>query len=279
MMRAVTKRWIALALSSVIGVLGCGGRDEERPENPPPAVPGMVVTPAPAVPVGMPSGAPPVFDPPLAVPGHPSPIPPPPVPAMPTGMMPTQPVSTGPIPGQPSMQQAAMMQPGQAMPAGPIPGQPSMQQAAMMQPGQAMPVQPGTSPLTLAQGFLPDPAVARGMATGSMPASSLSSDPSCVGFVPSQPSHVVTLSTAIPHLRVLVSSSADTVLAIRRPDGTFLCNDDTEQGVVLNPTIQGAFAPGTYTIWVGVWNPETPPAPYVIGFTEMEHVTHEMLGT
>lgn len=236
----------------MLALLGCG-EDREHPDDPPLAVPGMEVTPPP--PPGHPSAgqlamaAPPTFDPPLAVPGQPTPIPPPPPPPMPAGMQPGQ-----APPGMP---------PGQAPPG--------------MQPEQAPAMEPATAQMmTLAPGFVPDPAIARGMALGQMPASSL--DPSCTGLVPSQPSHVITLSGAFQDLRVLVSSTADTVLVIRQPDGSFRCNDDTELGVNPNPTVQGAFAPGAYTIWVGTYSEAPQPVPYVIGFTELAHVTHASLG-
>lgn len=249
MMRAAMTRWMATVVLA-LALLGCGD-DRDWPEDPPYAVPGMDVTQPVA---GQPSpgqlamaGAPATFDPPLAVPGQPSPIPPPPAPPMPPGMQPGQ-----VPPGMPPGQVPAEMQPN----------------TLQMQPAQ---------PLTLAPGFVPDPAVARGVATGQIPATAL--HPDCAGFVPSQPAHVVTLSSAFPTLRVLVSSAADTVLVIRQPDGSFRCNDDTEPGVVQNPTLEGAFAPGAYTIWVGMYARETPPTPYVIGFTESAAVTHAALGT
>lgn len=261
MMRGgMTRRIPILALALVL--LGCGD-ESDLPENPPYAVPGMVVTdPVPGQPspqqLAM-AGTAPTFDPPLAVPGQPSPIPPPPPPPMPPGM-----------------------QPGQ-MPPGVPPGQvpPGMQPDSMqLQPGQGQ-----MPPLTLATGFVPDPAIARGAATGTMPVSALnpvmspaSPDPTCTGHVPSQPAHVVTLTTSFDRLRILVSSAQDVVLVVRQPDGTFRCDDDTDPGVITNPTMEGAFAPGTYTIWVGTWAQTTTPAPYVIGFTELPHVTHATLG-
>ena len=253
-MRAgMTRRISILALA--LALVGCGD-ENDLPENPPYAVPGMAVTqPAPGQP--MPGalamgGAPPTFDPALAVPGQPSPIPPPPPPPMPPGMQPGQ-VPPG-------------MQPGQMQ----------------MQPGQMQPA----APLTLATGFVPDPAIARGMASAMMPVSALSPimsplspDATCTGHVPSQPAHVMTLTSSFTNLRILVSSAEDVVLVVRQPDGTFRCDDDTDPGVIKNPTMEGAFSPGTYTIWVGMWDPATPPAPYVIGFTELPHVTHATLGS
>ena len=267
----MTRRTPIFALALVL--FGCG-EGSDLPENPPYAVPGMEVTqPTPGQP--MPGqlamgGAPPTFDPALRVPGQPSPIPPPPPPPMPPGMQPGQ-MPPGMQPGQ----VPPGMQPGQ-MPPGMQPGQ------MQLQPGQ---MQPG-QPLTLAAGFVPDPAIARGMASAMMPVSALSPvmsplspDPTCTGYVPSQPAHVVNLTSSFPNLRILVSSASDVVLVVRQPDGTFRCDDDTDPGVITNPTMEGAFAPGTYTIWVGTWAQETPPSPYVIGFTEMAHVTHATLGS
>jgi hypothetical protein len=171
------------------------------------------------------------------------------------------------------------MQPGQ-VPPGMQPGQ------MQLQPGQMQPGAMQAAPLTLATGFVPDPAIARGMASAAMPVSALSPvmspaspDTECTGFVPQQPAHVVTLTSSFTNLRILVSSAADVVLVVRQPDGTFRCDDDTDPGVNKNPTMEGAFAPGSYTIWVGMWAQDTPPAPYVIGFTELPHVTHATLGS
>jgi len=272
MMRAgMTRRISILALA--LALIGCGD-ENDLPENPPYAVPGLAVTqPAPGQP--MPGvlamgGAPPTFDPALAVPGQPSPIPPPPPPPMPPGMQPGQ-----MPPGMQPDQVPPGMQPGQ-VPPGMQPGQ------MQMQPGQMQPA----APLTLATGFVPDPAIARGMASAMMPVSALSPimsplspDATCTGHVPSQPAHVMTLTSSFTNLRILVSSAEDIVLVVRQPDGTFRCDDDTDPGVIKNPTMEGAFSPGTYTIWVGMWDPATPPAPYVIGFTELPHVTHATLGS
>lgn len=238
-------------------VLAACQDDEDLPEDPPLAVPGQqVVQPPPgqlAAAQPMPTSPPPTFDPGLAVPGQPSPLPLA-QPQMPPGMMPGQ------------------MPPGQMPPGQMPPGQ--MPPGQGMQPGQM----PPSAPISLSTGFMPDPQVARGMTVGQVPASSLSPDPSCVGFVPAQPSHVLSLATAFTNLRVLVSAPIDTVLVIRQPDGSFRCNDDTVLGQVQNPTIEGAFAPGAYTIWVGTFS-QNNSGGYVIGFTELSHVTHATLGT
>lgn len=234
----------AIIAALMAGLLGCA-EEPERVEDPPLAVPGTEVTDPPPIAIGaMGTMEPPSFDPPLAVPGQPSPIPPPPPPALPAGQLP---------PG---------MQPGQA-PAGVEPGQPP--------PADA----PG--PIALAPGFVPDPAIVRGMGGGQVPARSL--DPSCDGHVPSEPSHVLNLSDAFETFRVLVASEADTVLVIRRPDGSFLCNDDAVAGETPNPAIEGSFGPGAYTIWVGSYAPVEQPVPYAIGFTEQAEVTHANLGS
>lgn len=268
-------RWVPLA-ALALALVACDD-DEELPENPPYAVPGhQVVQPPPGQPPApaMPVAAPATFDPPLAVPGQPSPLPlaqpqvPPGLPPgpMPPGM-PPGPIPPGPMPpGVPPGQMPPGTDPGQMPPGQMPPGQ------VALQPGQA------PAPITLQAGFVPDPHVARGIAAGQVPASSLSPDPSCAGFVPAQPSHVLTLTTPFSNLRVLVSSSVDTVLVVRQPDGSFRCNDDAAPGQTLNPAIEGPFAPGAYTIWVGTYAQGTT-GNYVIGFTELSHVTHATLGT
>lgn len=80
----------------------------------------------------------------------------------------------------------------------------------------------------------------------------------------------MTLQTDFPNLRVMVSSQGDTTLVIRGPDGTYRCDDDS--GGSLNPLVAGAFASGTYQVYVGTFtNTESPP--FTIGFSELDSVT------
>lgn len=77
----------------------------------------------------------------------------------------------------------------------------------------------------------------------------------CIGQFPTSPQHVVNVAAAVPLLRVLANSAPgnDTTLAVRRPDGSYVCNDDSgDPANSLNPLveIQNA-APGEYQVFVG----------------------------
>jgi len=76
----------------------------------------------------------------------------------------------------------------------------------------------------------------------------------CVGFVnAAQPDLTLTLEGPVIGLRAEAYSAADTTLVLLAPDGTALCNDDTD---TLNPAIEIAkAAAGQYALWVGVIEP------------------------
>ncbi len=117
----------------------------------------------------------------------------------------------------------------------------------------------GGAAITLTTGFSPDPTTVTGSAGGGTAASSLNSE--CNGNVGSSPNHVMTLGAAFPQLRIMAHSAADTTLVVRRPDGTFLCNDDSDG---LDPMVEGAFAAGEYQIYVGSYNADERPS-YTLG--------------
>lgn len=126
--------------------------------------------------------------------------------------------------------------------------------------------------VTLAPGFVPDPSVHNGTSGGAVSASSV--NPSCAGYVSARPDHLFNATGAFANLRVLVNSTSDTTLVVRRPDGTFMCNDDADG---TNPAVAGAFPPGQYRIWVGSYQ-QGQNAAYRLGFTELPSVTAAQLG-
>ena len=131
--------------------------------------------------------------------------------------------------------------PGQPVPVPVQPGQPG-------QPGQpAMPGVPGT-PITLSPGFTPDPHVVRGSSGGAVQASNLS--PGCMGWIAQNPNHLLNATAPFANLRIIVGAgSHDTTLVVQKPDGTYVCDDDTEG---MNPIVQGPITtPGVHRIWVG----------------------------
>ncbi|MDQ3037388.1 MAG: hypothetical protein M3Y87_33645 [Myxococcota bacterium] len=109
-----------------------------------------------------------------------------------------------------------------------------------------------------------------GTAGGPQAGDALGSD--CIGQFPASPQHTVTVGAAIPMLRVLVNAGADadTTLAVRRPDGTMVCNDDSgDPGNGLNPVVElPNAAPGEYQVYVGGYSSGDTWASYRLGFSE-----------
>ena len=90
-----------------------------------------------------------------------------------------------------------------------------------------------------------------GRTEGALDATGVNGQGACHGFVTAAPSYVLNLGAAQAFLRAFVTSASDTTLIIQFPDGRFFCNDDSYN--TLHPSIEGAFAAGTYYIWVGIY--------------------------
>ncbi len=156
--------------------------------------------------------------------------------------------------------------------------QQAQQQAAQAQEqaqaaAQANPAAGGSNfgTITLATGFTPDPHVASGTSgAGATGRDASTLDGSCRGQIDSTPDHLFVATTAMGNLRIMANSASDTTLVVRKPDGTYACNDD---GDGLNPivAIQGAPA-GTYQVFVGSYT-EGENAPYKLGISELDSVT------
>lgn len=132
----------------------------------------------------------------------------------------------------------------------------------------ATPVATAATAITLAgPGFTST--TASGTAGGPVPGATLSAD--CIGQFPAGPQHTLTVGAAIPLLRVLVNGgTSDTTLAVRRPDGTVVCNDDSgDPANSLNPIAEiSNAAPGEYQIYVGGYSMGDTWARYSLGFNE-----------
>lgn len=102
--------------------------------------------------------------------------------------------------------------------------------------------------ITLAPGF-GTAAQITGTTHGSAAASRFAS--SCRGHVTEQPTAVLHVTEAIGNVSVLASSSEDTTLVVRHPDGSVSCDDDS--GGSRNPLVAGALVPGDHEIWVGTY--------------------------
>ncbi len=127
--------------------------------------------------------------------------------------------------------------------------------------------------ITLGPGFDPDPHLARGTSGGSVAASSLSNE--CRGYVSSQPDHILVTTGDFAELRILVNAvGGDTTLVIRRPDGSYLCDDDSEG---INPVVAAPFPAGEYAVFVGSYTARVN-ARYNLGISQQATVTTGQLG-
>ena len=87
----------------------------------------------------------------------------------------------------------------------------------------------------------------------------------CRGWANARPSHIIYVQSPARYLRAHVQSTTDTTLVIRRPDGTFLCDDDTNG---TNPQIEiNPWPAGEYRIWVGTYARSNQTRPYRLYFT------------
>jgi len=106
--------------------------------------------------------------------------------------------------------------------------------------------------LTLTPGADLRPKTLRGISGGPIPASDVAGRPEtatgpCLGFVDTQPDHILTLTAPFEFLSLQVQSAEDTTLVVRGPGGSW-CNDNY---LSLNPGIAGQWLPGRYEIWIG----------------------------
>lgn len=117
--------------------------------------------------------------------------------------------------------------------------------------------------ITLAPGFTPDPHTATGTSGGTTDASTLNAG--CAGNISGTPDHLFVASAAFANLRIMAKSDIDITLVVQKPDGSYLCDDDSEE---MNPIVSGAFPPGTYKIWVGSYD-ATANGSYTLGVSEL----------
>jgi hypothetical protein len=119
-------------------------------------------------------------------------------------------------------------------------------------PGVGAPAVGGGATVNLAPGFMPDPTILSGTAVGTVSASTMS--PSCAGYVPAAPNHI--LNVTAPFLTpVTLSGTAavDTVMVIRLADGRVICNDDGP--VFPNPQLVEMLPMGQHQVFYGTYSP------------------------
>lgn len=108
---------------------------------------------------------------------------------------------------------------------------------------------PAFGTITLTGGFAGDPRTVRVTAGGTLDASTLGEG--CVGSMADAPDVRLNFTPGTLPLIISVASDADTTLAINKPDGTWVCDDDGgENGA--NPSIRfSPAASGQYDIYIG----------------------------
>lgn len=126
--------------------------------------------------------------------------------------------------------------------------------------------------VSLNSGFMPDPHTASGTSGGATDATTLGTA-GCVGWIAGTPDHLFNATTAFANLRVMAHSTADITLVIQKPDGTYICNDDSEG---TNPMVEANFPAGVYKVWIGSYEQGTN-SPYTLGFTEINSNTPSSL--
>jgi len=118
----------------------------------------------------------------------------------------------------------------------------------------------------LVSGFTPDPFSIELAAGGEIDASTL--DSSCNGFIANAPDFELTYEGDLFPLIISVGSQSDTTLVVNLPDGSWLCDDDSGQG--LNPMLEISEAvSGVYDIWVGSYEEEGGFPPAILHISEL----------
>jgi len=129
--------------------------------------------------------------------------------------------------------------------------------------------QPNFGSAILAHGFLPDPFIITLSSGGNLDVSTLGLGGDCKGFATSQPDFRVQWNgDGTTNLRIFFVGGGDATLIVNRPDGQWMCNDDSFDGT--NPTVDITGAPaGQYNIWVGSFAAATNVPGYLM-FTEVD---------
>lgn len=114
-------------------------------------------------------------------------------------------------------------------------------------------------------GFSPDPRVVAGEAVGEVRAKSVHRK--CRGWISETPDYLLAADTAFFQLYVLARSRSDSLLVVRKPDGSVYCNDNRRG--TKDPMIRTGLPIGTSQVWVGVQD-EGARASYRLGFSEVK---------
>lgn len=110
---------------------------------------------------------------------------------------------------------------------------------------------------TLAGTISPDPLTVHVTSGGGLDISTASIPGECHGWATAHPDMNLRLASPMAFLRIFMNAegSGDTTLLINKPDGSWVCADDTYQ---MDPGVDLTAAPaGLYNIWVGSYNEST----------------------
>lgn len=118
----------------------------------------------------------------------------------------------------------------------------------------------------LRAGFMPDPHAVTVSAGGGIEAVSVDDD--CfAGYIAQRPTFTLRYTSGDFPLYISATSDADTTLAVRAPNGEWLCNDDSNS---LNPSVAWENPrSGRYQIWVGRFGAQNETAPAVLHISEI----------
>lgn len=105
--------------------------------------------------------------------------------------------------------------------------------------------------VTLNGGFLPDPWT-RGVTAGGPLGASSAISGDCRGYITSNPT-VELNYTGSGNLYIYTSGNVDTVIAVNRPDGSWVCDDDGANGTNAGVSF-GGNSSGIYDIYVGTYS-------------------------
>ncbi|MBT8451374.1 MAG: hypothetical protein KJO40_05335 [Deltaproteobacteria bacterium] len=114
-------------------------------------------------------------------------------------------------------------------------------------------------------GFSPDPRIVSGEAIGEVRARSIHRK--CKGWISERPDYLLETDTAFFNLHVLARSRSDTLLVVRKPDGSVVCNDNRNK--TKDPMLRSHFPIGTTQVWIGVHD-KGATAHYRLGFSEVK---------
>ena len=119
----------------------------------------------------------------------------------------------------------------------------------------------------LTAGFEPDPQSVTVAAGGAIEATRASADCNA-GYIAQRPSYSVRYTAGEYPLYIYAQSDSDTTLAVRAPNGSWVCDDDS--GGNLNPLVSFA-APqsGRYQVWVGRFGAQGETASAVLSVSEV----------